>query len=33
MDIHYLDFAGNELTAANALAAVGEHPGTAIAQK
>lgn len=33
MDIHYVDSAGNELTPANALATVGEHPGPAVAQK
>jgi quercetin dioxygenase-like cupin family protein len=33
IDIHYLDAAGNEVAAATALAAVGERPGTAVAQK
>jgi quercetin dioxygenase-like cupin family protein len=33
VDIHYLDAAGNEVPAAVALAAVGERPGTAVAQK
>jgi quercetin dioxygenase-like cupin family protein len=33
VDIHYVDAAGNEVSAASALAAVGERPGTAVAQK
>ncbi len=33
IDIHYVDAAGNEIAAATALAAVGERPGTAVAQK
>lgn len=33
IDIHYLDAAGKEVPAATALAAVGERPGTAVAQK
>ncbi len=33
IDIHYVDAAGNEITAATALAAVGERPGAAVAQK
>ncbi len=33
VDIHYVDAAGNEIPAATALAAVGERPGTAVAQK
>jgi quercetin dioxygenase-like cupin family protein len=33
VDIHYVDAAGNEIPAASALAAVGERPGTAVAQK
>jgi quercetin dioxygenase-like cupin family protein len=33
VDIHYLDAAGNEVPAATALAAVGERPGTTVAQK
>jgi quercetin dioxygenase-like cupin family protein len=32
-DIHYVDAAGNEIPAANALASVGERPGTPVAQK
>ena len=32
-DIHYVDAAGNELTPVNALATVGEVPGSAVAQK
>jgi quercetin dioxygenase-like cupin family protein len=33
VDIHYVDAAGNEISAATALAAVGERPGAAAAQK
>jgi len=33
VDIHYVDAAGNEVPAATALAAVGERPGSAVAQK
>jgi quercetin dioxygenase-like cupin family protein len=33
VDIHYVDAAGHEITAASALAAIGERPGTAVAQK
>ncbi len=33
IDIHYVDAAGKEISAAAALAAVGERPGTAVAQK
>jgi quercetin dioxygenase-like cupin family protein len=32
-DIHYVDAAGNEIATAAALAAFGENPGTAVAQK
>ncbi len=32
-DIHYVDAAGNEIATAAALAAFGERPGTAVAQK
>ena len=33
VDIHYVDAAGNEIAAEKALAAVGEHPGLALAHK
>jgi quercetin dioxygenase-like cupin family protein len=33
MDIHYVDAAGNEIAPATAVAAVGERPGSATAQK
>lgn len=33
VDIHYVDAAGNEIPAPAALAAIGERPGTAVAQK
>jgi quercetin dioxygenase-like cupin family protein len=32
-DVHYVDSAGNEIAPATALAAFGEHPGSAAAQK
>lgn len=33
IDIHYVDAAGNEISAEKALAAFGERPATALAQK
>ncbi len=32
-DVHYVDAAGNEITPETALAAVGEHPASAVAAK
>ena len=33
IDIHYVDAAGNEISAEKALAAFGEHPTAVVAQR